>query len=77
MEVDSDADGEPLVKRMNIPSEKHDPRSRTMMADRVEIGHQLGKRIDDGHGVGNVNIHERLGEFENVDTRTSFILNDI
>ena len=62
MEVESDIEDEPLVKRMNIPSEKHDPRSRTMMADRVEIGHQLGKRIDDGYNVGNVNIHERLGE---------------
>ena len=60
MEVDSDLE-EPVVKRMNIPTERHNPRSRTMMADRVEIGHQLGKRIDDGYGVGNSNIHERLG----------------
>ena len=58
MEIDSDLEDQPVVKRKNIPDAKHNPRSRTMMADRVEVGHQLGKRIDDGYGG---NIRERLG----------------
>jgi len=58
MEVDED---EPTIKRMNIQTDTFDPRSRTMMADRVEIGQQFGKRIDDGYGTGASAVRDRLG----------------